>query len=266
MKLLKHILTPILAALMLVALALPVAADVIYEPRDSFYEQHREECTAQFARRYTANSEQGYVYLYRNPESSITVGALSNGEQISLSWAYTAPDGEVWGILTDDSGWVKMSELSLVYDSIAFLEEHKVDCLPYTEGSYTIEANESNRVLTWAYPGGELKAFSFTDPEFIGSVQMTYTDESGNVWGHIGYFRGTRDVWICLSAPYDTEVGGHAVKDHEVTLKAEPTPSDDLPVSDGNTTVLITVGVLVAAVVLATAAIIAVMFRKKKQV
>ena len=27
----------------------------------------------------------------------------------------------------------------------------------------------------------------------------TFTDEQGLVWGYIGYFRGVRDCWVCIS-------------------------------------------------------------------
>ncbi len=264
MKACKKLLTLLMALLMLTVLALPVAADVIYEPQDSFYAEHHNECTYNGYRRYLTNSEAGYVYLYQNPKSKVTVASYPNGETVSISWLYTAENGEVWGIIHDDSGWVKMSELSVIYDSESFLEDHKDECRPYTEGTFTIDASEENPVIIWAYPGGEKEDFTFTWPEFIQSVQMTYSDDAENVWGYIGYARGIRDVWVCLNAPHSETVGGYALEHNEVELKAEPTPPEEIPVSEGNTTVFVIVGVLIAAVVIGTVVIIAVTFRKKK--
>jgi hypothetical protein len=75
---------------------------------------------------------------------------------------------------------------------------------------------------------------------------------------------GMRDFWICLTAPYDESVGGYALSEHEITLKQEPVEKNDIPVSEGNKTMLIVAGVLVVGVVIGTAVIVRAGFAKKK--
>lgn len=261
----KQLLALCLTLLMMTLLTVPAAADIIYEPEDNFYKTHAEDCEYNSYRRYLTNGEAGYVYLYKNPESDLTVQSYPNGETIAISFLYTSPEGEVWGIVSGDAGWFDMSQLSLIYDSQAFLEDNKDKCVPYTQGSYTIEASEEKPVRIWAYPGGEMDEMTFTWNEFIQSVQMTYTDEAGNVWGHIGYARGIRNVWVCLTDPYSDTVGGYALDDHEITLRQEPVPAEDIPVSDSNFSTVIIAGVLIVVVVIGTAVLIRMMFVKKNK-
>lgn len=262
----RSILTLALVFLMLTALAIPAAADVIVEPNNLFYATHREECEYIRYRRYLTNSEAGYVYLYQSPDAELTVRSFPNGETVVLTWLYTDKAGEVWGILGDDSGWFRLSDLSLVYDSKEFLKDNEAKCVPFEKGSFeSIEASEETPVIRWSYPGGEKEEYSIQNGDITEFVSKTYTDEGGAVWGYIGYMYGMRDFWVCLTAPYDETVGGYALPDHEITLKQEPTPVEDIPVSSNNTVILTVVGVLIAAVVIGTVVLIRVMFIKKKQ-
>lgn len=263
----RSILALALVLLMLTALAIPAAADVIVEPNNLFYATHREECEYLRVRYYLTNSDAGYVYLYQSPDNALTVRSYPNGEKVALTWLYTAPDGEEWGMLGDESGWFRLSDLSLVYDSREFLKDHEDQCIPYGEKAYTVVIQSSNEtpVLSWTYPGGERNPDNIPNGNVANFISKTYTDENGHIWGYISYMYGMRDFWICLTAPYDETVGGYALTDHEITLKQEPTPVEDIPVSSNNTVILIVVGVLIAAVVVGTVVLIRVMFIKKSK-
>ena len=262
----KKLLSLVLVLLMLTALTIPAAADVIIEPQNLFYLTHRDECEYLRVRQYLANSDAGYVYLYQSPDNKMTVGSYPNGEKLALTWLYVAPDGTEWGLLYDESGWFCLNDLSLVYDSREFLKDNETLCQPYEKGSFeSIAASNASPVWTWTYPGGERQEYDITNGDVTEFVSKTYTDENGAVWGHINYMYGMRDFWVCLSKPYDENAGGFALSDHEITIKVAPTPADEIPVSENNKVLLIVAGVLVVAVVIGTAVLIRTSFAKKKE-
>ena len=255
-----------LALMMLSALTLPAAADIIIEPSNLFYATHRDKCEYLRVRHYLTNTAEGYVYLYQSPDNTLTVKSYPNGEKVALTWLYTAPDGEEWGMLYDESGWFRLSDLSLVYDSREFLKDNEDKCVPYEKGdAEAINGSNASPVISWTYPGGEKEEYRITNGDVTEFVGKTYTDANGTVWGHIGYMYGMRDFWVCLTAPYDESVGGYALPEHEITLKQEPLAQDAIPVSRANVSTAIIAGVLIVAVVIGTAVLIRVMYVKKKQ-
>ncbi len=272
----KRWFTVMLTLLMLATMVVPAAADAIYEPRDSFYTAHIGECYRS-ERRYMVNSVDGHVYVYQNPESFLTVDALPNGETMVISHIYRPSNGEEWGLLISESGWVKMSQMSLVYDSKAFIEEHKDRCQPYVPGTYTAEVSAENPMDKWDYPGGEItSAGAITQTDLFDNIQMTYTDSRGAVWGYVPYFMGMKEFWVRLAdheADSDTEGTRPNSPDVDtpdetipaIVLKADPTPKDDIPMSRGNKIMFVVVGALTTAVVVGTAVLIRVMFVKKKK-
>ena len=79
--------TNVIVILLLAALLLPMSAraDVIYEPNDSFYSNHWEECEY-VCRTYTANGPNGEVTLYQSPVSAMMVaGSVANGNEVYVS-------------------------------------------------------------------------------------------------------------------------------------------------------------------------------------
>ena len=265
-RIFKKLLSLVLVCLMLTALAIPAAADIIVEPGNLFYATHNKECEYLRVRHYVANSEDGYVYLFQSPDNAMTVQSYPNGEEVAVTWLYTAPDGAQWGMILDESGWIRLSDWSLVYDSREFLKDHEAECVPFaSEDAAEIPATEEKPVIAWSYPGGDRAEYTLSNGNVAHFVSQTYTDSNGTVWGYIGYMYGMRDFWVCLTAPYDESVGGYALPEHEITLKQEPVHTDDIPVSNSNKIMLIVVGVLIVGVVIGTAVIIRVMFAKKRK-
>ena len=70
-----------LAVLLALSLAVPAAADVIWEPEDSFYQKHAEECQL-LQRSFYTNGPEGYVNFYRSPDSSAVTGQMENGTKL----------------------------------------------------------------------------------------------------------------------------------------------------------------------------------------
>ena len=194
----------LLWALMLVLALVPaVSADVIVEPQDSFFWEHRGECQ-RIDRTYYADGPENVAVVYRSPESAAVVERVKNGEVLPISYRYTDENGISWGLCEyfgDEYwvGWVPMDYLLLKYDAISFQEEFS-DRITAEEG--TLPSAAEGRFHFWSYPGSDtLQADMPVEPDYLPEYYETFTDDAGRRWGHIGYHMGIRDVWVCLDAP-----------------------------------------------------------------
>lgn len=98
----------LLLALMLVLALVPaVSADVIVEPQDSFFWEHRGECQ-RIDRTYYADGPENVAEVYRSPESAAVVERVKNGEVLPISYRYTDENGISWGLCEyfGDEYWV----------------------------------------------------------------------------------------------------------------------------------------------------------------
>ncbi len=261
MKKSKQLAVFLLALIMLVYAGTPVFADVILEPNDGFYKAHEKECEYHNYRKYTVNTDAGHAYLYKSPSAGMTVGGYPNGEQFAISWVYTDRDGRMWGLISDEKGWFLMSDLTVVYDSFSFLEEHRDELKPYVRGTYKIEGSDTCPIVIYNYPGSKSEHFFTYQAE--SHVEKTYTDSDGNVWGLIPQTLGYVNAWICLTDPYSDALYPKSDMG-ESSLKAEPTPTDEIPMSDANVKIIMLIGILVVGIVIITAAVMYFMFHFKK--
>lgn len=200
-RVLKWMGTLLLAALLV--WPLPVRADVIYEPMDSFYEMHRNDCVY-VGRSYTANGPNGTVTVYESPESDEVEAVLQNGETVYISYTYSA-DGVNWGCCDEwnaqITGWVPMDYLELIYDGISFSEEYGdqfVDVNGTLGGAY-----QGKTIYLWQYPGSkEYGTFDWSGGgDYSLNYSEEYTDAEGNRWGWCAYFMGYKGYWINLDDP-----------------------------------------------------------------
>lgn len=181
---------------------MPAKADVIWEPSDTFYHDHYEDCRY-VNRNFTANGPDGEVIVYKSPENPMVVTTWENGFNAYISFVYTDEDGNEWGIYedyeTNVKGWVPMAYMKVVYDGISFTEEYGES---FVEDSAAFPAEYAGQtVYCFTYPGSE-SCFEMRMPEVVEEMPMyarTFTDEQGLVWGYIGYFRGVRDRWVCIT-------------------------------------------------------------------
>lgn len=201
-----------LALMLVLALVPAVSADVIFEPENSFYWEHRGECQYH-SRSYYANGPENVAEVYRSPESAAVVERVKNGDILWISYIYEDENDITWGYTENYeenwSGWVPMDYLLLKYDSISFQEEFS-DRITAEEGTLEVSGAE---VRFWNYPGSEDATAFAVEGDYLPEYYETFTDDAGRRWGHIGYHMGIRDVWVCLDAPtedYPTLYAEHA--------------------------------------------------------
>ena len=203
----KRCLSVLLAALLLLALSATALADVVFEPNDSFYERHRGECSYE-NRSYYTNGADGFVLIYSSPVGSAQ-RSLPNGTLIRVYYTYD----DAWGqteFLADAgdgsservSGWVRMSDMTVDYDSRAFWAEHSGE---FITKEATVTPRADAVIYGYKYPGsgivaGEISGSWARDELYFNTV---FTDPAGREWGEVGYYYGRRDFWVCLDDPYN---------------------------------------------------------------
>lgn len=179
---------------------LSVRADVIWEPEDSFYDEHASECH-HVNRLFTANGPDGIVIVYKSPEIPEVVDTWENGRKVSILFTYEDGDGILWGVYDNykgKCGWVPMDYMEVVYDSISFREEYASEILK--QNGQIDDKYIGAEVFFWSYPGGDIY-ISQTLSDHTPEYHATFVDEDGNLWGNIGYYYGIRDRWICIARP-----------------------------------------------------------------
>ena len=190
----------LLALVLLLALTPAVSADVIVEPQDSFYWEHRGECQYH-NRSYYADGIDNVAVVYRSPESPAVVERVKNGLELWISYIYEDENDVVWGYCENYeeswSGWIPMDYLLLKYDSICFREEFADRVIKETG---TV-AESGGEVRFWNYPGSEDAIALAVEGDYAPEYQEAFTDDAGRKWGYVGYHMGIRDVWVCLDDP-----------------------------------------------------------------
>ena len=210
----------LLAGCMLL-LKVPAQADIIFEPYgDEFWEKHGSECTSEYvADYYLVAEENGQEPVMKSPLSDKVSGKLDGGLLIWSNTTYTDESGMIWRYFEGHvseiidfnmfevtpgevkfSGWIRDSSLRRVYDSKLFTEEHAKEL---TEDSEEIEVPLTEYLYLYRYPNGPLY-HSVQNPgnsEMPLLTDTAYQDEYGRRWGHIEYYYGNRDCWICLVTP-----------------------------------------------------------------
>lgn len=197
------------------ALCLPVLADVIIEPQDDFYSGHSGEMDY-VNREYYTNGEIGYTPISDEPGGRV-LGYAKNGQVFLVSFVYTDASGGQWGLVeyakdgdlltsapyTGKVGYIALDDATGVYDSQAFYEEHEAELKPYTGDKSEL----SGGAVLWTFPRSGT-FYDFEEDLALESVEFdaTYTYEDGQVWGHLGYYYGLRNVWICLSDPINQNI------------------------------------------------------------
>ena len=255
--------------LLLAAFLLPltVQADVIYEPFDSFYEQHRRECTY-VSRRYTAVGPNGNVTLYESPVDPKVEMTYENGTVLDVSYSYEANDGVLWACCDnwDDgaTGWVPMEYLELIYDGKSFQEEFGDQFVP-VEMNFDISELNGEAMYFWEYPGCKEPFQGPSGIENGPTLINTYRDEMGYEWGPCGYYFGIKGHWINLNNPTADYETLYPHQQEETTAPETETSTTEpvaeiKPAANGEK---LTVILAVMAVVAITAVMLVVLKKKK---
>jgi hypothetical protein len=239
-KMKLRLFTGVLLCVLLAALmCVPALADVIWEPNDTFYHEEFQDCVYN-GRSYTANGPDGKVEVLREPGSETAVASVGNGSVLYVSFTYADKTGGVWGVVsfTVDAagnavpdyssegltGWVRMADLSLVYDYIAFAEDNNSQFMPYTGDIDTFKSYDT--LVFWTYPGSGVTAGDLPTKEMdeYFSISDTYTDKDGRQWGFVGYWRYIRNAWLCLDDP-----AGSGIAASPSPVVGSPTPASNSP-------------------------------------
>lgn len=254
----RKICTLFLAALAVFSLTVPASADMVWEPRDDFYEKHREECTY-VSRNYELAGYDGKVTVFTAPGGTNKL-TLDNGLQVSILCTWEG-NGITWGSLAywDDhwvEGWVPMDDVSLVYDSKQFMTDHAGEIVE--TGPVPVDFHEA---VLYGYPNGPVAAGNALqeDPDYMTFSEIftqVYTDENGLRWGYVGYYMGRLEDWVCLDDPMNRELDTEIVPvaPSAAQLRGSATVTAGPPA-------LLIAAVLVAAV----AAVTAVLLVKRKK-
>lgn len=206
----RKLLALLLVLLAVSALAVPVQADLIWEPDNSFYKSHRGECSY-VGRTYLVAGYDGTVTLYTAP-GGMSKTTVENDIQGYVQFTWTG-DGLTWGYLTVDGsqeGWVPLDDLTLVYGSQQFMEDHRGKIV--TSDPVPVDFHEG---VLYSYPNGTTSGNTLEeDAGYLPFDQLftqVYTDESGLRWGYVGYYMGRCNSWICLDDPMNDSLTGGIV-------------------------------------------------------
>lgn len=173
-----------------------VQADVIFEPENQFYQTHRSQCEY-VGRQYDTQSK---IASWTAPNGRKD-GSIPKNTRIEISFVYTDDQGIAWGIDLPGENWVLMADVFLIYDSRQFVEDHTEEIFSGEEK--TLAAGE--KAVLWSYPcSGENQGI--LEPEEELTFSEFYRDSQERTWGRLGYYRGIKDRWICLSDPENEEI------------------------------------------------------------
>lgn len=282
----KYAATVLLCLAVLMMTYTAALADVIWEPNDSFYKKHADECKYE-DRNYIANGEKGYITVYKDPKSKEVEGYSENGNTFYVSFIYpkSAREDKTWGIIEyqekekgilarpDGSkkaktGWVKMEEMMASYDHYAFHSQHQDEFVDYN-GNFDPFSFE-DPILFWTFPGSgiirnRIDMSKYRDMEEVKlNISELYTDAEGKEWGYVGYFFATSG-WICLSDPTNENLPATAIEQDGFippSLPASVDLSDDAR-DEGETPLAVIIIALVVVLVVVTAVLIRIFYKKK---
>ena len=187
----------------LLASPLVAYADLIAEPENDFYERNASQIIY-LGRSFAASGEDGSVAVKQRPGSGGNTAKLQNGEVVYIQYSCLY-NGDYWGFTFKPSGWVKLDQMLVLYDYVAFEEEHLDEF--YSYGGDYAGIKETRAALAWQWPGSEAPLWTITDLDTENfRVSHAWTDEQGREWGFVAYLYGSRDIWFCLSEPLNRDI------------------------------------------------------------
>ncbi len=242
---------PVLLALIFLTSALPVKADVIYEPYgDDFYAEHAGECRI-VDEGWEINARG--ARMMESPESDRAVYEFDTiGTRIWLYAVYDNPKGGSWGYTEYykdgdmTSGWIPMGLLWKGYDHEKFTSDYAASISQKRNTVPVVSKEDSQKVYFYAYPGSpyysmyELNTEDLQDDPIYTDVE--YKDEEGRKWGYVSYYYQMKG-WICLDYPdrdFDAlwpsgapDYDNRNRKYYEVTYRENESEVAEIPDPDG---------------------------------
>ena len=249
----KKLCSLLLCVLLAAGLAGPALADVIWEPDDDFYTAHYDECTLVQAD-FEAQTD---TAIQKSPEDAAVLETVPAGETVYVSFLWHG-----WGYAETTGGWVDLSGFRKLYDESDFLAAHQHEL---TDEEGTVSRAENDPIVLWTFPGSGviadvIRRDDFDWAEDDPAYYTLWTDEDGARWGRVGYYYSARG-WICLDKPGADDLPGTAPVYAAEDSAGEAPAWDSEPEPDQIAGLVIAI---VAAVVLVTAILLAVLLRKRK--
>ena len=220
---------------LVLACAVPACADLVFDPgiQDPFYYTYRDRSYEE-NRYYTTAGADGSVEFWSEPNGEV-LRNCPNGEHYLIRECKTEGDTQ-WGWVWFEDVWVRMEDMSLIYDHIEFMQDHS-DEIEFLDHDTWLQAD---RVKYFTYPNGPEEGAIETELYDSMALNILYTDEAGLRWG---YRAGS---WVCIDEPL---IKGAPEYVHVSDVKKETSPlSAYFP--------LILAAVLVVAVVIVTVVLI----------
>jgi len=182
-----------------------VSADAIALPRNDFFQEHYDQLVL-LGRSFVVNGTGGSVPVKDEPEAKSDITRLENGEVVYIEYSCLYGE-EYWGLIDTYrfSGWVALSQLLVNYDYVAFGEEHPGELYTYT-GSYD-EIKKAGAVIAWPWPGADAPLWTIENLNTANFwVSLAYEDAQGREWGFVPYLYGSRNIWVCLDEPLNSDI------------------------------------------------------------
>jgi len=253
-------------ALLLAMPPLAVSADLVIEPDNNFYKQYSDQCV-KLGRNFCVNDADGYINLKREPGAKGGICRIKNDEIIYIEYSCLY-DGEYWGLTTYreksggfKTGWVKTEQLLVLYDYVAFEEDHFDEFYQYTGDLAKLKETEA--AIVWAWPGSG-KTFSTISSLDADSVHISYAykDEQGREWGFVPYLYGSRNFWICVSDPVNRDIPFIYPAPDPVKWESE---TEHTEIEKTDNAMIIIIIVLVVTLVAGTAILIRVFWKPQNE-
>ena len=274
----KRLFSFLLTLLTLLALAAPASADVLWSPIENpFFDAHYPSCEYE-GRSYYANGSKGFITLWDAPGGSAVRAQYQNGETLWVGYTY---HGE-WALISCRegrdalSGWAPLEDLYLVYDHISFEEEYGDQFRDYNGefADYAGEAGEEFWFWEYPYAGNPkhrlkidqrgldiLTGKSDEIPNCISKIYVDPNNQTNRIWGYVEWLYGSRNFWILLDNPTCNGIMTSCIPEVDDLIYSGQIVEPREPVLPGPS---YTPYILVAVVVIATAGLLRIFWKKKK--
>lgn len=240
-------------------------ADLIVEPENDFFSRYENECVY-LGRSFYANGANGSVSVKDKPGSNKDVTTIENGETVYIEYSCVYK-GDYWGIASLYSketsenlyGWMQMDQLLVLYDYIAFEEDHQGEFYQY-KGDYD-EIKKEGAAVAWPWPGSDAPLWTVESLDTTNfRVSHAYKDDMGREWGFVTYLYGSRNIWVCLSDPLNQDIPVFNPAP-EPRIWVSDTSHSDVGKLESDLSVPVVIIILVMALVVGTVVLIKVFWK-----
>ncbi len=272
----------LLLTLLTFALCIPtLCADVDWEPvTNFFYEAHQSECEPlQKSYRILEGTP-----LYLSPTDAKPYTTTAEDMLYHILAVYTDAENRRWGYEKYYGKWVEMTRVLPILTNEDFLRVHESALQPYN-GELNIPYQVDALVYLWPYPGSRYydSPVACWDERMASRATHTYTDSNGDLWVCLTASpdEHSDNAWIYLPDPYRAEPIALVEMPFPTPEPPQPTPASkplftpevqddklfvllhDTPRTNTLLTALLVCGVVLVAAT--SAALIAVLYRRKKR-